>query len=144
MTQGGPRYDHQRRGHCPTYQKLKIDFPDITHPWYADNASALVMFVIVNACVNLLKRHGLEGGYYPKPPKSVLIVPPKYIEAKKRFFLHHGFKVCRGARYLVRNSRYDKSKRDWLKDRTKTWEWEIWHDQGNCWEITPRKVTLQL
>ena len=74
-------------------KNLKTYFPDITHPWYAENTGALGMFEIIEAYFNLLEQHGPGRGYYPEPSKSVLIVDPKNIEARKLFGLRDGFKV---------------------------------------------------
>ena len=39
--------------------------------------------------------------------------------------MHHGFKVCRCACYIGGFVGDDESKRDWLKKRMVTWEWNI-------------------
>ena len=70
----------------------------------------------------MLTRQGPGRGYYPKPSKSVLIVHTENIEAGKEFRSRHGFKVCTDARYLGGYIRDDKSKSDWLRERTLTWE----------------------
>ena len=41
------------------------------------------------------------------------------------FGRRHVFKVCTGARYLGGYIGDEKSKRDWLRDRTLTWEKNI-------------------
>ena len=41
------------------------------------------------------------------------------------FRRRHGFKVCKGARYLGGYIREDESKRDWLRECTMKWEKNI-------------------
>ena len=54
-----------------------------------------------------------------------MIVHPDNIKAVKRFGLNHEFKVCTGAQYIDIFIGGDKSKRDLLEERTKTWERNI-------------------
>ena len=70
----------------------------------------------------LLTRQGLGRGCHPESSKSVLIVRLEDIEAGKVFGSRHGFKLCTGARSLGSYIRDDKSKRDWLRERTLTWK----------------------
>ena len=74
-------------GVLPLRKRLKVEYPDVTQPWYADDSGALGTFDIIGLYFNLLKRFGPGSGYYPKPSKIVLIVHP----AGKYFGLHHGF-----------------------------------------------------
>ena len=61
----------------------------------------------------------------PEPTKSVLIEHPENIKAGKVFGARHGFRVCTGAHYLGGYIGYNKSKRDWLRERTLTREKNI-------------------
>ena len=65
-----------------------------------------------------------EKGINPSFQKF-MIVHPKNLKAGNMFGLCHYFKVCMGARYLGSYIRDDESKRDWLKERTETWERNI-------------------
>ena len=51
-------------------------YPDVTQPWYADNAGALGMFDHLKKYFKTLNRNGLERGYFPDPTKSILVVYP--------------------------------------------------------------------
>ena len=77
MIQGGPlamiEYDI---GILPLIKNLKRDIPGVTQPWYADNVEYLGMFAIIETYFGLITRQGPGRGYYPKPPKRVLIVHP--------------------------------------------------------------------
>ena len=99
-------------------KNLKREIPDVTHPWYADDAGSLGMFTRLETYFDLLTRQGLGRGYHSKPSKSVLIVHLENIEAGKVFGRSHGFKVCTSARYLGGYIGGDESKRDWLRERT--------------------------
>ena len=74
-------------------KNLKAEYLDITQPWCADNSGALGTFANVESYFNSLELFDPGRGYYPKPSKSVFIVHPENIEAVKRFFLCHGFKM---------------------------------------------------
>ena len=78
--------------------------------------------MILENYFDLLTCQGPGQGYYSEPSKSVLIVCLDNLEAGKVFGARHVFKVCTGARYLGGYIRDDKSKHDWLKERTLTWE----------------------
>ena len=75
----------------------KAGFPDVTHPWYADNSSALGTFANFKLYFNYIKLFFLGSGYYPKPSKSVLIMHLDNLNARKLFGLRHVFKVYTGA-----------------------------------------------
>ena len=62
-------------------KRLKSTHPDITQPWYTENAGALSMFDNLEQYFNLLKRNDLDRGYYPDPNKSILVVHPKNLQA---------------------------------------------------------------
>ena len=87
-------------GILPLIKNLKQEIPDVTGPWYADDAGDLCMFAIIESYFYLLRRQGPEYGYYPEPSKSVPIERLDNLEAGKYFRARHGFKVCTGARYL--------------------------------------------
>ena len=43
-------------GFLPMIKHMKAAYPDVTYPWYDDNAGALGMFDKLERCFNLLKR----------------------------------------------------------------------------------------
>ena len=104
----------------PLINHLKWAIPDVTQPWYDDDAGALGKFLRLDIYFDSLTRQVPGQGYYPKPSKNVLILRPDNLEAGKLFGAHHRFKVCTGARYLGGYIGYDESKRDWLRERTLT------------------------
>ena len=99
-------------GILPLINNLKQEIPDVTQPWYADNAGALGTFTILETYFDSLTRQGPVQGYHPDPAKSVLIVRPENLEAGKVFVARHGFWVCTGAHYLGGYIGEDESKRD--------------------------------
>ena len=50
---------------------------------------------------------------------------PENLEAGREFGTRHGFEVCTGTHYLGGYIGGDKSKRDWLREHTLTWEENI-------------------
>ena len=105
----------------PLIKNLKRAIHDVTQPWYADDARALVMFTIIESYFNLLTRQGPGHGYHPKTSKSVLIMHPENIKAVKTFGERHGFKICTGARYLGGYIGDNNSNIDWLRLCMLTW-----------------------
>ena len=55
-------------------KQLKAAYPDVTQPWYAENASALGTFDNIGSYFNALNCFGPGHGYFLKPRKSILIV----------------------------------------------------------------------
>ena len=110
-----------RIGILPLIKNIKKEIPDVTHPWYAENAGALGTFAILENYFDSLTRQCLGRGYQPKPIKSALIVRLENTKAEKVFGARHGFRVSTGARYLGGYIRDNNSKRDFLRERTLTW-----------------------
>ena len=123
MTHGGALYRVAYGiGVLLMIKRSKAEYPDITQPWYTYNSNALGMFNNIGLYFNLLRNFGPDSGYYPKPPRRFLIVHPDNPVVRKEHGLHHSFKVCTGALYLSGFIGGDKSKREWLNDRTSNWE----------------------
>ena len=112
-------------GILPLIKNLKWEIPDVTQPWYADNAGSLGKFARLDTYFDSLTRQGLGRGYYPEPSKIVLIVRPENLEAGKVFRARHVFKVCTGARYLGGYIGDGDSKQYWLRESTLTWDMNI-------------------
>ena len=55
----------------PLVKRLKVEYPNVAQPWYADYSGALVMFYNIGLYFNSLKILGLGSGYYPKPLKGL-------------------------------------------------------------------------
>ena len=106
-------------------KNLKRAIPDVTQPWYADNARALGTFSKLDTYFESLTHQGLGREYHPELTNSVLIVRPENIEAVKVFGARHRFRVCTGARYLWGYIGCDKSKHNWLRERVLKWEKNI-------------------
>ena len=104
----------------PLFKNTKQYIPDVTQPWYADDAGALGTFARLKKYFDSLTRQGLGRGYHPIPSKRVLIVRPENLQAGKLFRSRHGFKECTGARYLEGYIRDDKTKHNWLRERKLT------------------------
>ena len=56
------------------------------------------------------------------------------------FGVRHGFRVCTGAYYLGGYIGDNESKRDWLRERTLTWEKNINTVRENAGKISPREL----
>ena len=93
---------------------MKAAYPDVTYPYYADNAGALRTNKSIKLYFNLLNNLDLVMGITRNPQSRVLIVHPDNIQTGKLFGLRYGFKVCTGAPYLGGFIRNDDSKQAWL------------------------------
>ena len=126
MTQGGPlAMIEYGIIILPLIKNLKWEIPDTTQPCYADYSGSLGTFAILEIYFYSLTLQDPGRGYHPKPSKSVIIVHPDNLESGKVFGACHGYKVCTVARYLGGYIGYDESKRNWLRERTLTWENKI-------------------
>ena len=106
---------YHRIGILPLIKNLKQELPEVTQPWYANDAGSLGMFAKIETYFNYLKHQGTGRGYYPEPSKIVLIVHPENLEARILFDTHHVFKMCTGRRYIKSYIGDDESKRNWLR-----------------------------
>ena len=62
------------------------------------------------------------------------------IEYSKLIFLCHGFKECTGGRYIGGYIGDDKSKLEWLKDRTYIWDRKFFTIRKTVGKYTPGKL----
>ena len=108
-----------------TISNPKREISDVTQHWYADDARYLGTFAIIETYFDSLTRQVPGRGYYPKPSKSILVVHPDHLEARKEFGSRHGFKLCTGAHYFGGCIGDDKSKSDWMRENTLMWEKNI-------------------
>ena len=104
---------------------IKRQIPDFNKPWYAGDTRALGAFVRIETYFNSLTHQDPGCGYYPEPSKSVLIVHPDNIKARKVFGTRHGFIVCTGAHCLGGYIGDDESKSDCLRECTMMWDKNI-------------------
>ena len=75
VTQGGPlKMIAYGIRILPLIKNLKREIPDVTQPWYADDARSLGTFAILETYFYLLTRQGPGRGYHPDLTKSLLIV----------------------------------------------------------------------
>ena len=81
--------------------------------------------MIIETYFDLLTCQGPGHRYHPKPSKSVLVVHPDNLEARKEFGELHEFKVYTGAYYIGGYIRDNESESDWLRERMLTWEKNI-------------------
>ena len=109
-------------GILPLINNLNPEIPDVTQPWCADDARALSTFSRIETYIDVLRCQGPRCRYYTKPSKNVLIVHTKDIMAGKKFWVRHGFKMCKGAHYFGGYIGDDKYTSSWLREHTLMWE----------------------
>ena len=84
----------------PLIQKLKAEFPQVSQPWYADDARAGASFKYILAFFQRLKAIGPQYGYYHEASKSILVFRQQNLEAAEKHFASKQFRVTTGERYL--------------------------------------------
>ena len=109
-------------GILPIIKNLKWEIPDVTQPWYADDARLLGTFARLESYFDSLTRQVPEQRYHLKPTKGVLIVCPENLEAGNVFEARHRFRVCTGAHYFGGYIGGNEYTRDWSIVCTLTWE----------------------
>jgi hypothetical protein len=108
-------------GILPLIRRLKIEFPAVKQPWYADDAGAGGSFTDLRQFFLRLQEIGPAYGYFPEPSKSILIVRAHNRTRAKSTFDNLGFKVQTGSRYL---GGYIGSKADqelWVQEKVTFW-----------------------
>ncbi len=108
-------------GILPLIRKLKLEFPAVKQPWYADDAGAGGSFTDLRKFFLRLQEIGPTFGYFPEPSKSILIVRAHNRTRAKSSFDVLGFKVQTGSRYL---GGYIGSKADrelWVQEKVTFW-----------------------
>ena len=74
-------------------KNIKLEIPEDTEPWYADNAGALGTFAGLETYFDSLTLQGPGRGYHPELTKGVLIIRLENLKAGKVFGARHGFRV---------------------------------------------------
>jgi hypothetical protein len=91
--------------------------------WYADDASALANFTVLDRWLTFLMEHGPAYGYYAKPVKSGLTVEHKHAAEAHRRFDHMGLKISAGTPYMGGfiglPGSYDQQ--GYLQEKTESW-----------------------
>ena len=82
----------------PLAEALRMEFPDVLQPWYADDAAMQGPPARVAACFKFLCKLGPMFGYYPELEKSFAICPLAVEQEVKDVFTAEGLAVqtCRG------------------------------------------------
>ena len=112
-------------GIIPLIKNIKREIPDVTQPWYAEDAGTLGTFARLAKYFDSLTRQVPGRTYYPELSNSVLIIRLKNLESGKEFGTRHGFKGCAGTHYLGGYIGGVDSKHNWMRERTLTWEGNI-------------------
>ena len=82
-----------RIGILTLIENLKRKIPNVTQPWYADNAGALGTLARLDTYFYFLTRQVPGRGYHPDPTKIALIALLENLEAEKVFGRCHIFRV---------------------------------------------------
>ena len=75
---------------------LRADHPQVSQPWYADDAGAGGKFGDIMAHFRDLQLKGPARGYFPEPTKSILVVSEQNVPRAKEYFRRMGVQVVTG------------------------------------------------
>ena len=73
-------------GLLPLVKRIRALHPNIMNPWYADDTGMGGSFHDIKQCFTTLCDIGPGYGYYPSPPKSVLVVSQANMATAKATF----------------------------------------------------------
>jgi hypothetical protein len=100
---------------------LQDEVPDVSQPWYADDAGAGGKFNGIKRYFSKLQEKGPRSGYFPEPSKSILVVQEHNREKAKAEFRDYGFKIVTGTHYLGGFIGEAAAQKTWLEAKTKDW-----------------------
>ena len=87
-------------GFLPLIRELQEATPQVTHPWYENNAGAGGTFHHTLVQLWYMQARGLPRGYFPEPTNSTLVVAPRNVARVEEFFLGMGLHIVTGSWYL--------------------------------------------
>ena len=94
-------------GVLPMIIWTKVEYIDVTQPWYADDEGALGTYDNIELYFNSLEKFGPSRGYTPNPQKRSDCAS-RSSQNRIRFVLRHRFKVYNGDCYIGSFIRDDK------------------------------------
>ena len=78
---------------------LNLSEPELPcQAWYADDSQAVGRLKAIRAWWDILNTHGPPLGYFPKPPKTFLVVKPHLLEEAKLMFEGTGITITDGGK----------------------------------------------
>jgi hypothetical protein len=105
----------------PLIRQLKREIPDVSQPWYADDAGAGGNFGSLRRYFERLQELGPSRGYFPEPSKSILVVLDHNKEKAESSFTDLNFEVTNGSRYLGGFIGDSAAQQTWIEKKTRDW-----------------------
>jgi hypothetical protein len=105
----------------PLIRQLKREIPEVSQPWYADDAGAGGNFGDLRRYFERLQELGPSRGYHPEPSKSILVVLEHNREKAESSFTDLEFQVTNGSRYLGGFIGDSVAQMTWIDKKTKAW-----------------------
>ena len=87
-------------GILPLIRKLRMAYPRVTQPWYADYVGVGGTFGGVRCHLDDLMVIGPLRGYFLDPTKSILVVSPQNVPQTEAFLRGYGLHIATGVHYL--------------------------------------------
>ena len=118
MTQGDPlAMITYGIGVLPLIRVLRTDHPQVSQPWYADDAGAGGKFGVVMPHFRDLQLKGPAQGYFSEPTKSILVVSVQNLPRATEFFRGMGVQIVTGSRYLGGFVGEWETERQWFRTK---------------------------
>jgi hypothetical protein len=105
----------------PLIRRCKMEEPDSTQVWYADDSSAAARLTRLRQWFDLLLADGPSFGYFPEAAKSYLIVRPRYMQLAKRIFAGVSVQIVQGQRFLGSFVGSEPLKAQYVLEKTRKW-----------------------
>eukprot|EP00978_Attheya_sp_CCMP212_P005533 scaffold12431_cov57-Attheya_sp.AAC.8 len=105
----------------PFIKQLKREHPNVSQPWYADDAGAGGKFTAIRKQFERLQELGPARGYFPELSKSILVVREANLAAAQVAFKDLGFKITTGSRYLGGFIGEAAPQEEWVRGKTDAW-----------------------
>ena len=108
-------------GVLPLIRVLRRDHPQVTQPWYADDAGVGGEFAAVMAHFRDLQLKGPDRGYFPEPTKSILVVLEQNVPRATAYFRGMGMQIVTGSRYLGGFVGERGTETQWVQTKVEGW-----------------------
>eukprot|EP00978_Attheya_sp_CCMP212_P024974 scaffold79458_cov43-Attheya_sp.AAC.1 len=106
----------------PLIKLLKKEYPDVSQPWYADDAGAGGSFTAIRKQFESLRKLGPARGYFPESSKSILVVRETNLAAPVKAALGAlGFQITTGNQYLGGFIGEAAPQEEWVREQTAAW-----------------------
>ena len=108
-------------GILPLICELRVTYPQVTQPWYADDAGTGGKFTTLQEHMWGMMVQGPPQGYFLEITKRILFVLPRNSQRAEEYFRGMGVGVVTGSRHLSSFIGEIVPDKSWLDKKLKLW-----------------------